>query len=299
MRTGEHAVMLPKTGFLGMGIMGRAMAENILKAGYELMVFNRTPEKTAALSEAGARVAASQKEIADWAEIIIIMVTDMEAIDDLLSGVQGLLAGEIADKTVINMSTVSPHDSKKLAERLQNYSATFIDAPVSGSKTAAEEGELIILAGGPKEKITELEPLFLSMGKKVVYCGDTGQGNSMKMTVNLLLGIMMEGLCEAVNFGQTCGLSVEAMFDTILSGTLACPLFHLKAEMLRDNFFPPQFPLKYMAKDLRFALDVAEENGAAIPVGRTITHLFNQALAESLDDMDFAVVKKVLEDLSD
>jgi 3-hydroxyisobutyrate dehydrogenase-like beta-hydroxyacid dehydrogenase len=182
---------------------------------------------------------------------------------------------------------------------LQNHSATLIDASVSGSQKPAEEGALIILAGGPNETITELEPLFLSMGKKAIYCGDTGQGTNMKMAVNLLLGILMAGLCEAINFGQTCGLSVAAMFDAILSGPLACPLFHLKAEMLQTNSFPPQFPLKHMAKDLRFALDTADENGAAIPVGCTFAHLFNQALSESLDDMDFAVVKKVLEDLSD
>ena len=291
--------MQPKVGFLGMGIMGQAMAKNILKAGYELTVYNRTPEKTVALGEAGARVAVTQNEIADWAEVIIMMVTGPEAIDDLLSGLQGLLVGEIANKTVINMSTISPHYCKKLSEQLRNHSATLIDAPVSGSKKPAEEGTLIILASGPKEKITELEPLFLSMGKKVVYCGDTGQGTNMKMAVNLLLGIMMEGLCEAINLGQTCGLSVAAMFEAILSGALACPLFNLKAEMLQTNSFPPQFPLKHMAKDLRFALDMAEENGAAIPVGRTISHLFNQALSEGLGDKDFAVVKKVLEDLSD
>jgi len=291
--------MQPKVGFLGTGIMGQAMAKNILKAGYELMVYNRTPEKTAALGEAGARVAVTQNAIADWAEVIIMMVTGPEAVDDLLSGLQGLLAGEIANKTVINMSTLSPHYCKKLAERLQNHSVTFIDAPVSGSKKPAEEGTLIILASGPGKNITELEPLFLSMGKKVVYCGNTGQGTNMKMTVNLLLGILMEGLCEAINFGQTCGLSVSAMFEAILSGPLACPLFNLKTEMLQTNSFPPQFPLKHMAKDLRFALDMAEENGAAIPVGRTIFHLFKQALSENLGDNDFAVVKKVLANLSD
>jgi 3-hydroxyisobutyrate dehydrogenase-like beta-hydroxyacid dehydrogenase len=118
-----------------MGIMGQAIAKNILKAGYDLMVYNRTPEKTAALGEAGARVAVTQNEIADWAEVIIIMVTGPEAIDDLLSGLQGLLVGEIANKTVINMSTISPHYCKKLFERLQSHSITLIDAPFSGSKT--------------------------------------------------------------------------------------------------------------------------------------------------------------------
>jgi 3-hydroxyisobutyrate dehydrogenase-like beta-hydroxyacid dehydrogenase len=134
---------------------------------------------------------------------------------------------------------------------------------------------LIILANGPIEKITELDPLFLCMGKKVVYCGDTRQGTNMKITINLLLEILMEGLCEAINFGQICGLSVSTMFEAILSSPLACPLFNLKTEMLQTNSFPPQFPLKHMAKDLRFALAMAEENGAAIPVGQTIYYLFN------------------------
>jgi 3-hydroxyisobutyrate dehydrogenase-like beta-hydroxyacid dehydrogenase len=141
-----------KVGFLGMGIMGQAMAKNILKAGYELMVYNRTSEKTAALSKAGARVAVTQNEISDWAEVIIIMVTGPEAIDDLLSELQGLLVGEIARKTVINMSTISPHYSKTLSERLQNHSVTFIDAPVSGSKKPAEEGRWLFLPAAQEKK---------------------------------------------------------------------------------------------------------------------------------------------------
>ena len=115
----------------------------------------------------------------------------------------------------------------------------------------------------------------------MVYCGDTGKGTNMKMAVNVLLGILMEGLCEAINFGQTCGLSVPAMFDAILSGPLACPLFNQKTEYAPNQLFPPQFPLKHMSKDIRFALDMAEETGAAIPVVEpfliSLTRLYQKA----------------------
>ncbi len=291
--------MKQKIGFIGMGIMGQPMSRNILKAGYDVMVYNRTVEKTHPLKEAGAAVASTPKEIADWADVMILMLTGPEAIDAVLNGETGVLAGKASGKVLINMSTVSPAYSRAMDRILKAESVVFIDAPVSGSKKPAEEGTLIILASGPEEKVTELEPLLLCMGKKVVYCGEAGKGSAMKMMVNLLLGIMMEGLCEAINFGQKCGLTVDSMLDVILSGPLSCGLYNLKTEMMKQDEFPPQFPLKHMLKDIRFVLQTADENGAATPAGHTIFQLYRQAQGHGLSDMDFAAVKKVLKSMSD
>jgi 3-hydroxyisobutyrate dehydrogenase-like beta-hydroxyacid dehydrogenase len=291
--------MALRVGFIGLGIMGQPMAMNVVKAGYEVIVYNRSVEKTRPLGDAGAKVASSPREAAEGVDTSILMLAGPEAINAVLDGPDGLLVGMGEGTTLINMSTVSPTYSRKLSEDLKARSIVAIDAPVSGSRKPAEEGALVILAGGPEEKVTELEPLFMAMGKKVIYCGDAGQGSSMKIAANLLLGIMVGGLSEAVNLGQKCGLSVETMLQTILAGPMGCGLFEFKKEMLASGDYAPQFPLKHMTKDLRFALQTGDESGAATPIGSTVFQLYRQSVGKGLSDMDFAAVKKVLEAMSD
>jgi len=291
--------MNQKIGFVGMGIMGQPMAANIRNAGYEIMVYNRTKEKTVPLAEAGALVADTPAGMIDWSDIVIFMLTGPEALDAMIYGENGILSAQGANKVVINMSTVSPAYTRTLANCLQSEGFFFIDAPVSGSKKPAIEGSLIILAGGRKELVKKLEPLFLTMGQKVVYCGDIGQGSAMKMTINLLLAVMMEGLCESLNMAQQLKLETDLVLDTILAGPLSCGLFRLKNEMLQQNDFPVQFPLKHMAKDLRFVLQSADEAGAAIPAGHAVFQIYRQGIGFGNGDLDFAAVKKTLEALND
>lgn len=291
--------MALKVGFIGMGIMGQPMAANILKAGYELMVYNRTPEKTGALAAAGALVASSPAELTHWADVIILMLTGPEAIDAVLSAEHGILSAQPADKVVINMSTVAPSYTRILGKRLESSSVVFIDAPVSGSKKPAVDGTLIILAGGPQESINHLEPLLRSMGQKVIYCGAAGQGSAMKMTINLLLGVMMAGLCESLNLARQLDLDNGLVLDSILAGPLGCGLFNLKKDMLKQDDFPPQFPLKHMAKDLRYVLQTADESGAAVPATHAVFQLYRQGVCLGNGDLDFAAVKKTLETRSD
>ena len=291
--------MTIKVGFVGLGLMGQPMAKNVAKKGFALSVFNRTPEKALPLKEAGASLAASPKEAAKGAEAVVLMLTGPEAVDQVLDGPQGVLAGLEPGKTIVNMSTVPPSYSRRLFERLKSRSIVVLDAPVYGSKKPAEEGALVILAGGPQAKVKEMEPLLLSMGKKVVYCGEAGQGSSMKMVVNLLLGIMATGLAEAVNLGQKCGLSTETVLETMLSGPTQCPLFEFKKPMLISDNYGAQFALKHMAKDLRFILQTADETGAAVPAGHVVFQLYRAAVGRGLSDKDYAAVKKVIEMMSD
>lgn len=291
--------MALKVGFIGLGIMGQPMALNIAKGDFQLTVFNRTSEKATPLAEAGATVASTPKAVAEACDVIILMLAGPDAIDAILEGPEGLLSGMKAGQTLVNMSTVSPAYSKQLTEKVSTESVMAIDAPVSGSRKPAEEGTLVILAGGPEDKITELESLFMCMGKKVVYCGGPGQGSSMKMAVNLLLGIMAAGISEAVNLGQKCGLDTATMLETMLAGPMGCALFEFKKPMLIDDSFSAQFPLKHMTKDIRFALQTADENGAMAPIGHTVFQLYRQSMGQGLADMDFAAVKKVFERISD
>ena len=168
--------MALKVGFIGLGIMGQPMAQNVAGGDFQLTVFNRSSEKATPLADAGASVAPTPKAVAQASDAIILMLAGPEAIDAVLEGPEGLMAGMKAGQILVNMSTVSPAYSKQLAEKLAAQSVVAIEAPVSGSRKPAEEGALVILAGGPKDKVDELEPLFMCMGKKVVYCGEARQG---------------------------------------------------------------------------------------------------------------------------
>ena len=289
--------MKPKVGFMGLGIMGSAMAANVHKAGYPLIVYNRTAAKAKPWAEQGVGVASSPHSLAQATDIIILMVTGPEAIDHLL-WTEGGAASALNDrKTLVNMSSVSPRYTRDLQQRLAPTEVKFVDAPVSGTKKPAEEGTLLILAGGDPARVAEVEPVLLTMGKKVVYCGDIGQGSMMKMTVNLLLGLMMAGFAEAVHFGQKGRLSFETILDVILSGPLSCGFYQMKSAMLRESEFPPQFPLKHMTKDIKFIVDTAFDMGAPAPLTHLLLHLYRLGVSRNLGDQDFAAIAQVLEEM--
>lgn len=287
-----------KIGFMGLGIMGTPMAANLLKAGYPVMVYNRSPEKAEPLVKQGAGLASNPKALARAADVIIAMVTGPEALSDLLWGPDGAGGAFNHSKVFINMSSVPPRYTRDLARELEPTGVTFIDAPVSGTKKPAEDGTLAILAAGPQDKVQELEPVLLAMGKKVIYCGAAGQGSMMKMFINLLLGLMMEGFAEALNFGRLGGLDLEAMLDTVSSGAMNAPMFQVKAANIRDKNYPPAFPLKHLAKDAKFVLDTAFELGAPVPAGQMLLHLYRLGVAQGWGDEDISAIARVLEYLN-
>jgi 3-hydroxyisobutyrate dehydrogenase-like beta-hydroxyacid dehydrogenase len=294
----EDNNMKQKIGFMGLGIMGTPMAANLLKAGFPVMVYNRSPEKADRLVKQGAGLASTPKALAKGTDVVIAMVTGPEALSDLLWGPDGAGGAFNHSKVFINMSSVSPQYTRQLAQELEPSGVTFIDAPVSGTKKPAEDGALVILAGGLEDKVKELEPLLLAMGKKVVYCGPVGQGSMMKMFINLLLGVMMEGFAEALNFGRLGGLELDAMLDTVYSGAMNSPMFQVKAANLREKNYPPAFPLKHLAKDAKFVVDTAFELRAPVPVGQVLLHLYATGVAQGWGDEDISAIARVLERLS-
>jgi 3-hydroxyisobutyrate dehydrogenase-like beta-hydroxyacid dehydrogenase len=290
--------MKQNVGFMGLGIMGTAMATRILQAGYPLTVYNRSAGKSEPVANLGAEVASSPRALAQAAEVIILMVTGPEAVNDLLWGADGAASVLNENKVLINMSSVAPKYTRELVEKLAPTGVTFIDAPVSGTKKPAQEGTLVVLAGGREDQVKELEPLLLTMGKKVIYCGPAGQGSMMKMVINLLLGLMMEGCAEALNFGKLGGLDLEAMLDTVFSGAMNAPMFQGKAANLRDGSYPPAFPLKHLAKDAKFVVDTAFEIGAPVPAGQMLLHLYRTGVAQGWGDEDISAIARVLASLN-
>ena len=283
-----------KIGFLGLGIMGTAMSRNCLKAGFEVMVWNRSAAPAQALGESGAAVAATPAEAAAYGDVIILMLTGPEACEAVLFGPDGAAAHLGPGKIVANMSTISPAYARQAATRVRRTGAEYVDAPVSGSKKPAEDGTLVILAGGCEETIDAIEPVLLAMGKKVARCGEAGLGSTMKITVNMLLGAMVEGLAETVRYGEALGLDRQALLDVILAGPMANDLFRLKDPMFRADAYPPQFPAKHMAKDLGFALDAAAEAEVAMPTLAVLAGLYRKLVTMGLGEADFAAVIKAL-----
>jgi 3-hydroxyisobutyrate dehydrogenase-like beta-hydroxyacid dehydrogenase len=287
-----------RIGFMGMGIMGQAMAQNLLRHGFSLTVYNRTPARCAILKELGAKVAANPRELAGKSDVIIVMVTGPEAVYALLTGENGCARALDESKTFVNMSTVSPAYARELAHAIEPLGATYIDAPVSGSKKPAEEGQLVILAGGDKKRIKALEPVFLAMGKAVVNCGGVGQGSMMKMAVNMLLGTMMQGLAECTALARGGGLSLEALFAVLAAGPLQCGLFGLKEPMLKRRHYPAQFPLRHMLKDMRYVVDTVQDAGAYAPLAHAALNTYRAAASHGLGDADFAAVAELVRGLS-
>ncbi|MFW5837457.1 MAG: NAD(P)-dependent oxidoreductase [Desulfovibrionaceae bacterium] len=283
--------MTMRVGFMGLGIMGRAMSRNILNAGHQLAVYNRTPREVPGLES--VLKPGTPADLAKSADVIVIMVTGPEAVDELLFGDNGA-AENAAGKTVVNMSTVDPAYAEGLARKLEVMGVGCLDAPVSGSKKPAQEGTLVILAGGEARLVHELEPLLLAMGKKVVHCGGVGAGSMMKMANNLLLGVMMDGLAEMLAFAEKGGLDPELVLQVVQNGPMGNALFEMKAPLLLSGDHQPQFPLRHMAKDLRFGLKTARETGARLEAGRTVADLFDQAEQEGLADLDFSAVARLL-----
>jgi 3-hydroxyisobutyrate dehydrogenase-like beta-hydroxyacid dehydrogenase len=290
--------MKPKVGFMGLGIMGSRMAANILKADYPLVVYNRSVDKSRDLAQQGAGVASSPRALAQAAEVIIVMVTGPEAIEALLWGKDGAAQALDEKKVFINMSSVAPQYTRELAEKLAPLEVTFIDAPVSGSKKPAEDASLIILAGGAEDQVRAWTPLLDTMGKKVVYCGPHPQGSMMKMMINLLMGLMIAALGESLNFGKVGGLELETMLDVIFSGPLNCPMYQMKAEMLRTDEFPVHFPLKHLTKDIKFLVDTAYDLGAPVPLGHILLQVYRLGVAQGLGEADMAAVARVFQSLN-
>jgi len=287
--------MQQNIGFIGLGIMGQPMAANILRGGYPLAVYNRTAGKADALAAAGADVATSPAELAEACDTIILMLTGPEACEAVLGGENGILSADVAGKTLINMSTVPADYSQQLAADLRKQGMHCIDAPVSGSKIPAEQGTLVILAGGESSEIDRAEPLLLTMGSRVVRCGEAGNGSAMKLAINLLLGTMMTGLAESLALAERSGSATEDFLEAVGAGALSCPLFKIKEGMLKSGEYPPQFPFRHMAKDLQFVLDQAGKVASPIPLGKIVAGLFDPHASDDLLDADFAAVKRIID----
>ena len=278
--------IIKKIGWIGLGNMGTPMVKNLLKAGFEVTVYNRTAAKAAPLQEAGAKLAVSPAALWEVADTIITMVSDDAALQQIHQGKDGLLAGAKDGATVIDMSTVSPATSRDLAAKLAVKGVNYLDAPVAGSVKPAELGQLVIMVGGKKEVYEMAAPIFEKLGKAQFYLGQQGSGNTAKLAMNTLLAFNMQGLAESVLFASEHGISPEAMLAIIGESALANAITKMKTANILAANYQPAFALKHLAKDLR----LAQGQGLHTPGGEAIHDSYQQALVQGWGEKDISAI---------
>lgn len=281
---------MQRVGFLGLGLMGGPMAANVARGGYPLRVYNRSPEKCRPLEELGARAAGSPREVAEACPVIVTMLADVSAVEAVLGGPQGLLAGGRPGTVLVDMSTVSPAQTRRIAGEVAEHGWKMLDAPVFGSTGPAKEGTLGILVGGEQDVFESQRELLGKMGKHLYYFGPGGSGATAKLCFNLMVAAQVAGLAEAMALGAKSDLDLGLLGQAILDSPVASMLVQRKVPLMVQKEFAPAFPLKHMHKDLGLMIETGHERGISLPVTGEVHELFTSAKACGHGEEDFAAV---------
>ena len=275
--------------------MGSAMASNLLKAGFKVTVWNRSADKYSPLVDLGATVATSPRAAAEISDVVIAMMATPAAVLSVRDGAEGIIAGLSSGSGYVDMSTVDADTSLESYRLAHEKGALFLEAPVAGSRKPAEDATLTIMAAGDRKLYDSSLPVLEKMGKKLLFLGKTGKASRMKLANNLVMCGMLTALCEGISLAAGSGLDTAQLLEVLDSGAVANPMFRLKGPQIAANKeFPTAFPLKHMQKDLRLALQLAEEVGQPLFVTATINELYKKALAENHGDADFAAISRII-----
>ncbi len=288
---------MPHIGFVGLGAMGAPMAWNLDEAGYDLIVYNRSSEKMTPFSDAGVATAATPRAVASGADFVVTMVTGSRALRAVTLEESGVVAGIEPGTTVINCSTVSPEATTDVADAVSDAGGQFVDAPVSGTVGPAERGELLVLAGAGEQVLADARAVLEVFGS-VKHVGEVGDGTRMKLTVNSLLGVMMEGFAEALAFAESQDLDLETTLDVLQSGAVNSTLFELKAPQVTGRDFDPRFPVELLHKDLELALSEAGSAPMPLPAVSATREAASATMALGHGEEDMLALLKHFEDVT-
>lgn len=286
---------MKKIGFIGLGTMGSPMAANLLKQGYPVTVYNRTASKGAALASQGASLAATPREAAASADVIITMVSNDASIAAVYEGPDGVLAGIRPGTTVIDCSTISPALVKKLAADVTALDGAFLDAPVTGSSPAAIDGTLLFMVGGSAEVLASVMDLFETMGKKVLHMGDNGSGSVAKLAHNTIVGINNLALAEGFAIAAKSGLPPDLFLELVQLGSAGSKAAELKGRKIIEHDFTNQFSLALMLKDLKLASALTDGSDIPSPMLSLARSLFQAGQTQGYGEEDLSSVVKLYE----
>ena len=288
-----------RVGFVGLGIMGWPMAENLVQAGYDLTVHNRTQKKAQEFAKnTGARLAESPKEVAKRSDIVITMLPGPPEVEEVFLGEDGLIEGAGRGGLLVDMSTSSPLLARKIAEVAREQGASALDAPVSGGDVGAKEGTLSIMVGGEQEDFERARPLFEVMGRTITHVGPSGAGQVVKAANQIVVALSIEAVSEALVLGERGGVSAEKILDVLSGGLAANRVMEVKREKFLSRSFEPGGKARYHRKDLRIALESGREYGVALPATALVEQLFGALESRGRGDLDHSSLMLLLEELA-
>jgi 3-hydroxyisobutyrate dehydrogenase len=291
--------MAARVGFIGLGIMGSRMAANLARAGFGLVVWNRTAQTAREWAETHrAEVAGSPAEVAERSDVLITMVVAGDQVESVLLGTEGAVRGARAGLLCVDMSTIGPRAALRIAERLAERGVEFMDAPVTGSSPKAADGTLTIMAGGSSDSFKRARPLFEAMGELVVHVGNVGQGQLVKVINNAVAAANATVAAEALLAGKLAGADLDALVTVIKAGSGASAMMELKSGPMRSHDWSTLFKLEHMLKDVRLCLEEAEAVGVRMELVQDTAALLAEAERRGLGERDFAALLEVVEERS-
>ena len=283
-----------KVALLGLGLMGRPMAANLAKAGFPLTVWNRTQARAneVAAAHAGVRVAATPADAAAQSDVVLTIVSDPPALEEVLWSTNGVLAGLQRSALLIDSSTVSPALARKAAAAAKAKGAAFLDAPVTGGTWGAEKGELVFMIGGEAADYERALPVLQAMGKRFFHLGGHGAGQTVKLAMNSILALQVQAFAEAAALVRGSGIAGEKLFEVLQSSMARNPVLDVKGPLILKDEFAPSFPLRLMHKDLGLALELANQTGVPLPATAAARETYNAVRGAAQEDLDYAAVAR-------
>lgn len=285
-------------GFVGLGIMGAFMAGNLLEAGHELVVHNRTRAKAERLAQRGARVADSPREVAEGSDVVITMLPGPPQVEEVVAGDGGLLEGAREGSLIIDMSTSSPILAQELARAARNKAVGMLDAPVSGGDVGARDGTLSIMVGGEVDDFEWARPLFRVMGETVVHVGGVGAGQVVKACNQIVVALVIEAIAEALVLGSKAGVAPDRVVEVLSGGLASNKVLEVKGEKFLSHEFAPGGKVEYHRKDLGIALEAGREYEVTLPVAAFVDQMFGVLEAKGRGGWDHSALLTLLEERS-
>jgi 3-hydroxyisobutyrate dehydrogenase-like beta-hydroxyacid dehydrogenase len=281
-----------KVGLIGLGLMGKPMGMNLLKAGFHLTVWNRTASRADELVAAGAKLVASPRELAANSELVISIVSDPPALEEVLWGQNGAMQGFRRGSIHIDSSTVSPTLARKVATACEERGVRFLDAPVTGGDWGAKKGELVFMVGGDPATLSEVEPVLRVLGKKWFHLGSNGAGQTIKLAMNLILALEVDALAEAMALVTAAGLQGEKLVEVMQSSMARSGVLDIKSQNLLKGDYTPSFPLRLMHKDMKLALELAQQIHVELPATEAAFKTYSTVKESAKEDLDYSAVMK-------
>ncbi|NOZ50268.1 MAG: NAD(P)-dependent oxidoreductase [Chloroflexi bacterium] len=290
--------MSERIGFIGIGIMGHGMAHNLLRAGFPLIVWNRTPGKTASLAKAGAQVAGLPATVAANSDITFICVSDTADVEAVLFGESGVSSGATAGSLVIDCSTISPTATRQFAQKLRQQSVAMLDAPISGGSEGAAHGTLSIMVGGDEADFARALPALQAVGKQITHVGPTGAGQTVKLMNQILVVGHALAMSEAFMFAQASGVDLAKALEAVKAGAAGSWMLSYRGPQILQRDWRPGFTIDLQQKDLRLVLEAADDVGAPLPGAAMIFQMYRTLQAQGLGAEGNHALIKALEHLA-